>query len=90
VALLVINADRAASGTLELPAPAGRYTLTADHLTDTSVRMNGRELRLGAGDELPSLEGEPVPSGRLDLAPASINFLAIPEAANPACPNHGQ
>jgi hypothetical protein len=90
VALLVINADRAASGTLELPAPAGRYTLTADHLTDTSVRMNGRELRLGAGDELPSLEGEPVPSRRLDLAPASINFLAIPEAANPACLNHGQ
>jgi hypothetical protein len=90
VVLLVINADRAASGTLELPAPAGRYTLTADHLTDTSVRMNGRELRLGAGDELPSLEGEPVPSRRLDLAPASINFLAIPEAANPACLNHGQ
>ncbi len=85
VALLAINADRAASRTLELPAPASRYALTADDLTDTSVRMNGHELRLGAGDELPSLEGVPVPPGRLDLAPASISFLAMPEAANPAC-----
>jgi heparanase len=87
VALLAINADRAASALLELPGTAERYTLTADHLTDASVRMNGRELRLGAGDELPSLEGEPVAPGRLDLAPASINFFAMPDAANPACEN---
>jgi hypothetical protein len=47
--------------------------------------MNGRELRLGALDQLPSLEGEPVASGRLDLAPASITFLAVADAVNPAC-----
>ena len=52
--------------------------------------MNGRELKLGAGDELPSLEAEPVPPGRLDLAPASISFLAMPDAANPACRNRGR
>jgi heparanase len=85
VALLAINADRAASRMLELPTAASRYTLTADNLTDTRVRMNGRELRLGAGDELPSPEAEPVPPGRLDLPPASVAFLAIPDAANPAC-----
>jgi heparanase len=85
VALLVINTDRAASGSLDLPMPASRYTLTADHLTETSVRMNDRELRLGAHDELPPLEGEVVAAGRLDLVPASITFLALPNAANPAC-----
>jgi hypothetical protein len=85
VALLAINADPAAARTLELPTTASRYTLTADNLTDASVRMNGRELTLGANDGLPSLEADPVPRGRLDLAPASINFLAMPEAKNPAC-----
>jgi heparanase 1 len=85
VALLAINTDRAASQSLDLPMTANRYTVTADNLTDTSARMNGRELRLGALDELPSLEGESVAPGRLDLAPASITFLAIADAVNPAC-----
>jgi heparanase len=87
VVLLAINTDRAASATLELPAAANRYALTADYLTDTSVRLNGNALKLGAQDELPPLEAEPAPPGRLDLAPASITFLAIPDAANPACLN---
>jgi hypothetical protein len=47
--------------------------------------MNGRELALDARDELPSLEGEPVTAGRLDLAPASITFLDFADAANPVC-----
>jgi hypothetical protein len=85
VALLAINTDRAASTALELSMAAGRYALTADRLADTSVRLNGKELKLGAHDELPPLEAEPVPSGRLDLAPAGIIFLAMPHAANAAC-----
>lgn len=85
VALLAINTDRTASLTLELPAAASRYTLAADHLTDSGVRLNGNALKLRANDELPPLEGEPAPHGRFDLAPASITFLAIPDAANPAC-----
>jgi hypothetical protein len=85
VALLAINTSRAASTTLELPTAANRYALTAEHLTDASVRLNGHALVLGAHDELPPLEAEPIPSGRLDLAPASITFLSIPDAANPAC-----
>ena len=85
VALLAINTDRAAFRSLDLPVTANRYAVTADNLTDTNVRMNGRELRLGALDELPALEGEPVARGRLDLAPASITFLAITDAVNPAC-----
>ena len=85
VALLAINTDRAASQSLDFPMTANRYTVTADNLTDTSVRMNGRELKLGVLDELPSIEGEPVAPGRLDLAPASITFLAVADAVDPAC-----
>jgi heparanase 1 len=85
VALLAINTDRAASQSLDFPMTANRYIVTAENLTDTNVRMNGRELRLGAFDELPSLEGEPVAPARLDLAPASITFLAIADAVNRAC-----
>jgi hypothetical protein len=85
VALLAINTERAYSPSLELSMPARRYGLTALNLTDTGIGMNGRELTLGARDELPSLEGEPVAPGRLDLAPASITFLSFADAANPAC-----
>ena len=85
VALLVINTDRISTQALELPTPAQHFTITADHLTDTEVRLNGRELKLRARDELPALEGEPVARGRLDLAPASVTFVAIDSANNPAC-----
>jgi hypothetical protein len=47
--------------------------------------LNGNELKLGAHDALPPLKAEPVSPGRIDLAPASITFLAIPDVANPAC-----
>jgi heparanase 1 len=85
VAMLAINPDRATSLPLDLPVAASRYGLAADHLTDTGILMNGRELRLGAGDALPALDGEAIAPGRLELAPASITFLAIAEAGNPAC-----
>jgi hypothetical protein len=85
VALLAINTDRDQSRWLDLGMAASRYRLTAADLTDARVRLNGRELALGAGDELPPLEGESV-AGPLDLPPASITFVAIADAGNPACP----
>ena len=85
VALLAINADRVASASLDLPATTERYTLTAHNLTDSSVQMNGSELRLGDHNELPMLEGKPENSGRVSFAPVSITFLAIADAHNRAC-----
>jgi hypothetical protein len=85
VAVLAINADRAASASLEVPMTARRYTLTAQNLTDARVRMNGRELRLGDHDALPVLAAAPEKPGRVGFAPASITFLAIADAHNPAC-----
>src|SRR5579872_576407 len=85
VALLAINTDRAASASVELPMTAQRYTLTAQALTDAKVRMNGRELKLGDHEALPALAGAPEKPGRVSFAAASITFLAIPDAHNPAC-----
>jgi gluconokinase len=34
----------------------------------------------GADDAFPELKGAPTPSGKITLAPASIIFLAMPEA----------
>jgi len=39
----------------------------------------------GVDDALPELKGAPTPSGKITLAPASISFLALPEAHNASC-----
>ena len=85
VALLAINTSQTASQSLELPTESDRYTLTARNLQDTRVQLNGDELRLGANDELPRITGVPAQSGRVAFAPASITFLAIPNARNGSC-----
>ena len=85
VALLAINLDRATSQTLDLPTTAERYTLSARNLTDTRVQMNGSDFALGTHDELPAVAGTSTESGSVSFAPATITFLAIPEANNTAC-----
>ncbi|KUI22159.1 hypothetical protein AU193_17980 [Mycobacterium sp. GA-1285] len=88
VALLVINNDRTASQTLSIPTPGDRYTLSstsADDLQTKSVQLNGTELKLGPNDEMPPLVGNPVAAGDVIFEPATITFLALPEAGNGAC-----
>ena len=87
VALLAINTSRTEPASVALPTPAERYTLAAAgrELEDGRVRLNGEELALGAGDELPSLQGSRVPPGPVALAPATITFLAVADAGNASC-----
>jgi hypothetical protein len=85
VSLLAINTDRNASRTLALPVASMRYTLDAAELSDTEIRMNGNALRLGTNDRLPAIEPASVAAGIITFAPATITFLAMPEAANKAC-----
>lgn len=85
VMLLVINTDRTAPHELELPTAGERYTLTAQSLEDTHVQLNGSELKLGTDDTLPTLAGQPTSSGSLTFAPASVTFLAIPQANSAVC-----
>lgn len=85
VAFLAINTDRSASQKLDVSANSERYTLTAPKLEDSRVDLNGKELKLGPGDSIPSLTGVPARSGSVVLPAASITFLAIAEANNPSC-----
>ncbi|MGO4573357.1 hypothetical protein [Microvirga sp. 2TAF3] len=85
VAVLAINNSRTQSSAVEIPKAAEGYTLMAPQLESSSIRLNGQELRLRAQDELPDLQGSRVQAGRVELAPASITFLALPEAGNPGC-----
>ena len=88
VALLAINTDQTASHSLELTRAAERYTLSAPspkNLDNAHVQLNGAELKMGTGDEVPRLTGVPTGSGNVMFAPATISFLAIPMANNASC-----
>jgi hypothetical protein len=85
VALLIVNADRTNARTMKIPTASVRYTLTAPALESGTVQLNGVELKMGAKDELPELAGVPAKAGDLRFAPASITFLAVPQANNTSC-----
>ena len=85
VALLVINTDRAAPHALKLPMAPLRYTLDAASLLGPRVRLNGNALMLGARDQLPPIAGVPTAANTVTFEPATITFLAIPNASNDAC-----
>jgi hypothetical protein len=84
-ALLIINADRQQANEITLPFDAERYTLTAKQLQDTTVQLNGKTLQLNSNGDVPQLTGEPTRAGRVGFAPASVTFLAIPNANNSSC-----
>lgn len=85
VAMLAINNSRTQTTSITLPGEAERYTLAASQPESATVQLNGQELRLGSNDELPQLRGRTVPSGAVELAPASITFLAVAGAGNGNC-----
>jgi heparanase len=85
VTLLVINTDRNAPHALVLPTAAMLYVMDAANTLDSHVRVNGTALALGIDDTLPSIPGAPTAAGPVTFAQATITFIVIPEAGNPAC-----
>ena len=85
VALLAINADRSQPHAVTLPIASTRYTLSESDLADGGVQLNGALLALTPQGDLPALAGLPSAKGAITLAPATITFLAIPNAKNSAC-----
>ncbi len=85
VAILVINADRTAAQSLDVPIKGERYTLTARELTSPSVDLNGKQLEMGKDDTFPKLEGVTTRAGLVEFSPASITFLTVAGAGNAAC-----
>jgi len=85
VALLVINNDRSRTTSIALPGTVDRYTLSAQPLTSAQVLLNGGPLALGARDALPPLVPRRQGGETVTFEPATITFLAMPEATNRAC-----
>jgi heparanase len=85
VTFLVINADEHQIQQITLAPEAERYTLTAKQLQDRAVQLNGKTLQLNSDGDVPEFVGQPTRSGRISFAPASITFLAIPNASNSSC-----
>lgn len=85
VAVLAINNSVSQPASFILPTEAVRYTLTAEQPQAKKADLNGRELRLDSNDRLPDLAGQAIPSGSVELAPRSINFLAVARAGNSNC-----
>jgi hypothetical protein len=87
VAVLAINTDTSASRALTIPMGGRRYTLSSPsaNLRERRVQLNGTDPALASTDDLPPLNGVPASSGELTLAPATITFVALPEADNAAC-----
>lgn len=84
VTLLAINLrDEAEAVTVD--GPADLYALTAPELQSRTVLLNGQPLELGAGDSVPATPGQRQPAGVVQLSPTSVNFIALPQAENPAC-----
>jgi hypothetical protein len=85
VALLVVNADGQQVHEFTLVPEAQRYTLTANQLQDRAVQLNGKTLELNSDSDVPEFVGQRTRTGRISFAPASITFLAIPNASNISC-----
>jgi glycosyl hydrolase family 79 len=84
VSLLLINIGRKPQ-LLLLPVASERYTLQAADVEDKTARLNDIPLRLSPDGDLPRIAGAQMDAGALTIAPASISFLTMREAANEAC-----
>lgn len=87
VALLVINTDRTASRGLTIAGATQRFGLEASGFQDGIAALNGVPLALSDTGDLPRLAGVATAAGEMTFTPGTITFLAVPAAANPACPN---
>ncbi|XIA65123.1 hypothetical protein ACFIOY_01305 [Bradyrhizobium sp. TZ2] len=59
--------------------------MSADHLQSAGVKLNGTALELGPNDDLPQFAAVTSPPGSIEILPATITFLDVGDARNPAC-----
>jgi heparanase len=74
--VLILNTNKTAT-TVNIPSEAKQYLLTADELLTKKVSLNGKELKMAANDELPSIKGINVKKGSVALPAESILFLTF-------------
>jgi hypothetical protein len=85
VVYLAINTSRTRPAALTLPTRAEVYGLSSPDLESTTVALNGVALHTLPNGDLPALQPLRTAPGRLSLAPATISFIALPDAKNANC-----
>ncbi|WP_297099992.1 hypothetical protein [uncultured Draconibacterium sp.] len=75
-AVMIVNPEDKETS-IEIPANAERYLLTADEILAKSVRLNGELLKLNSNDTLPEIKGEKVKAGEVKIPGQSILFLTF-------------
>lgn len=73
---LIINPGEVETS-IEIPATAEQYLITADELLTKTVKLNGAELKLKSNNTLPEIKGQKVKAGEISLPAYSILFLAF-------------
>ena len=74
--VLILNTNQTTT-TLQIPAQAKQYLLSADTLLASDIALNGKALKLTTRDELPELKGKTVKPGSIALPAHSIMFLTF-------------
>ena len=74
---LIINNSWTDTTTVKLEGSAEAYVLSGKGgMRSRTMCLNGKELLLGANDELPELVGKAV-TGQLELAPGECAFVVV-------------
>jgi heparanase len=76
IAVLIVN-PKDSKFSVEIPANAEKFLLTADELQTKKVKLNGEVLKLNSDETLPPVKGEKIKAGEVNLPPHSILFLSF-------------
>jgi heparanase len=76
IAVLIVN-PKDSEFSVEIPANAEKFLLTADELQTKTVKLNGEVLKLNSDETLPPVKGEKIKAGEVHLPPHSILFLSF-------------
>ena len=74
---LFINNSLTETVTVELPKDAERYTLSAEHMRASVMKLNGQELTISDKVDLPELVSAKQAAGKAELVPGSCTFFVM-------------
>lgn len=74
--ILIVN-PKDSEYSIEIPTKAEKYLLTTDELQTKTIKLNGEALKLKSNGRLPSIIGEKIKAGKVQLPPHSILFLSF-------------
>jgi heparanase len=76
IVVLIVN-PKESGYSIEIPNKAVKYLLTAEELQTKTIKLNGEVLKLTSDETLPSIKGEKIKAGEVQLPPQSILFLSF-------------